>query len=400
MTALRYRSAKDTADRLGQVFTPLPIARLLSDNIPKHPPCVHHIVDLGSGKGALALTLLDQFQNASASLIEIDRSFVSHLRSFESEQVHVLGADVLDPSWATQADASIIVSNPPYGSTQLNDDVRKLLNCCGLDIPLSGNWIRGDIAFIAKAWSLAQPSCHLGIIVAAPLVRDHQYASLRQRLLSQLKTPIVTSLSELTFPNKEVRTFIITGQRSVTRNRKIVLRKASIDGEILDEVTIRHSAAEVSLDIDYHRTLERLGLQAEKANRTLGTLGASISRGSRSQSQFRSLGLKAFHTTDFPIDGEDVLLHGAYPGYRTATAGDILIPRVGSRCLDRQTRVRDGQGLITDCVYLLRVSDQNRDIVWKTLTSNFGIEWRLASAAGSCAKYLTKGALTNMPIIL
>jgi hypothetical protein len=178
-----------------------------------------------------------------------------------------------------------------------------------------------------------------------------------------------------------------------------LLRKALSDGTIIDEMAVTHNAAILNLDIDFHRALARLDLNIGDITETLGSIGASIARGSRSQKDFDSLGLSAFHTTDFHDTENGIILLGAHQGYKSAKPGDILIPRVGSRCLAKQARVVGGEGLFTDCIYRLTVNQRASSRVWKTLSSSFGTEWRLANAGGSCAKYITVPTLLSMPVI-
>ena len=208
------------------------------------------------------------------------------------------------------------------------------------------------------------------------------------------------AVGSFTFKNAEVSAYLVTGERSVRRRRKVILRKASSDGDVLEEIEVSQEDAITSLDIEHHLLLRRFGLKSGSFSETLGTVGTEINRGSRSLQEFKQLGLTAFHTTNFPIKEADIVLTGQKHNiYHVAKAGDILIPRVGSRCLDRQVRVQRGAGLFTDCVYRISASKRTQDLVWKTLNSEFGTEWRLAHADGSCAKHLPISILLGMPIL-
>ena len=399
MGNLRYRNARDVADWLGQVFTPQPIASLLAESIPANCLPIRRVLDLGAGKGALTAALLARHKHAKATLVEIDSSYVSILRTLAPKRATVTHADVLDQGWACAQGPDVVVSNPPYGTIAITREAKDMLDLSGLRIPISGNWVRGDAAFVARAWRIAALGSGLGLIVASPIVRDRAYMPLRERLIGELRGLCVTQLHEGTFRNAEVRAFLITGQRAANRCRNVHLRKAMTNGNITDEMTVSYRAAVVSLDIDYHRSLEHLGLTATDRTETLGSVGTVIVRGSRSQRDYERLGLSAFHTTDFSEAADEVILSGASDGFHAAKPGDILIPRVGSRCLVKQTRVRDGSGLFTDCVYRLVVGLRARPRVWKTLSSSFGADWRLANAGGSCAKHLTIQTLLTMPLL-
>lgn len=402
MMSLRYRKPRDEADSLGQVFTPQSIANLLVKSLPSDRRPVRQIVDLGAGEGSLALSALVRYKRAKALLVEINPRYANSLFGQDKsgrKAIQFAHADALSSAWEVPINPDLILSNPPYGALMVTPEINNVLEQSGLNVPTNGEWVRGDAAFTALAWSIAERGCRLGIIVASPMIRESACRVLREKLVSELRGLCVTQLDERTFQNAEVRAFLITGQRARNRHRNVLLRKALTDGTIIDEMSIKYNAAVLNLDIDYHRALERLGLNIDDAPETLGSIGVRLARGSRSQKDFERLGLDAFHTTDFEESTNEVILAGVHHGYKSAKSGDILVPRVGSRCLTKQARVIDGEGLFTDCIYRLTVNHSTYSRVWNTLTSTFGAEWRLANAGGSCAKYLTVPTLLSMPVI-
>ena len=399
MATLRYRTARDHADRLGQVFTPPDISRLLAGSMPVPQGGVRYVVDLGAGEGALASAALARHPNANALLVELDQRLAKQLRRQMPDQVKVVCADALGHNWGTELPPSWIVSNPAYGYTALKPGVRKMLDASGLAIPRKGDWVRGDAAFLARTWGLADVGTGIGLIIAAPIIRDPSFEEMRRQLISQMGGLCATRLEETTFENAEVRAYLLSGMRALSRQRSVLLRKADAAGHVIDEMKVSFASAVKSLDIDFHRALEKFGMCADKVVDTLGSIGASIVRGSRSYQDFQRMGLEAFHTTDFDPSRPAVHLRGALRGYQTAGRGHILIPRVGSRCLVRQTRVDGGEGLFTESVYRLTLKAKDRRRVWNSLKSSFGSEWRLANAAGSCAKHLTVQTLATMPIL-
>lgn len=400
MADLRYRNARDTADRLGQVYTPPAIASLLAESISLEPGCTSHLLDLGAGRGALASAILEKHQQVTATLVEIDSAHIKALRRNAHPRTSIVQADVLGDQWSCTCTPGTIVSNPPYSSLRASPGLTRRIENSQLGIPFNGFWVRGDAAFAATAWAAAQVGTKLGLIVASPIVRNASYRAVRERFVNELRGLCVTQLDAATFQNAEVSTFIITGQRAVRRNRRVLLRKASADGSVCEVLEVSREEAISSLDIDFHLALRRIGQGKEFGADTVGSLGTVITRGSRSQNEFGKLGLQAFHTSDFPEQaGSITLLGNGHEVFHVAKPGDILIPRVGSRCLVRQARVHDGYGLFTDCVYRLVVSRHARARVWKTINSAFGAEWRVLHAEGSCAKHLSIQSLLAMPII-
>ncbi len=402
MKSIRYRTARDKADLLGQVFTPSSIADLLIHSINAEKNAIDNILDLGAGEGALTASALKHYTSAKALLIEIDPALAESTSSrmkLERNNSRVICASVFDNDWAIPSDLNLILSNPPYISTPLTQPIKDIITASNLSIPAYGNWIRSDLAFLAKAWEISSLGCNFGFIVASPIAKDLKFQTLRADLIGKISGLCVTQLHEKTFRNAEVQAFLISGRRAVNRRRNVLLRKALANGLIVDELEITYSEAICSLDIDYHRALHRMGLTATESLKTLASLGVEVKRGSKSLKDFERLGMDAFHTTDFIGNSSEISLRSTPTHYHLAKQGDILIPRVGSRCLIKQARVKKGQGLFTDCIYRLTARPNHIDAVWNTLNSSFGADWRLANAMGSCAKHITVQTLMGMPIL-
>lgn len=394
----KYRAYRSQADSLGQIFTPACFADRLIANIGETLSRKPQVLDLGAGRGALTAAAFRARPLARAQLVEIDPERINELASIGLARVEVLEADVLTLETSELLNPSLILSNPPFGHRRLCKEIAGDLAMCGLEIPSSGGWVRTDAAFVAKAWSLARNGTTVGFITASPMMTDPGFRSFRSHLLPRLRGAVATRLPSAAFPGVEVSAFALTGQRAASRRRGIVLQSVDYQGEVDREVEVSIADAIESLDINYHLALRNLGMPTGRIASTLGSIGCVVQRGSRSQAQYRDLGLAAFHTSSFTTPHTNVTLKGARAGYNVASAGDILLSRVGTRCLDRHARVVKGAGLFTDCVYRLAAPERYRSQVWKTLSSGFGVEWRLANALGSCAKYLTVDALLGMPV--
>lgn len=398
--SLRYRRARNVADSLGQVFTPTAIANLLLDTMNTSGRSISLIVDLGAGLGALSAVALERHPDSCALLVELDQTHAGRLAGVMPTGAVISNEDVLSTRWSKEGlVADMVISNPPYGMIATSDSIEKLIGSSGLPISVSAGWIPGDVAFLARGWRCSTRESVFGYIVACPIVRDPNFLQLRRVLVGQLRGLCVTQLDTNSFPGAEVQAFLITGTRSVKRNRKVLLRKASADGRVVGEIEVGHDEAITRLDFDYHSSMKKLGIAISRYRDTLSSTGASVVRGSRSRNEFQQLGLSAFHTTDFRGFSGEFPLMEFDRRLKIASPGDILIPRVGSRCLVNQIKVAKGNGYFTDCVYRISTSIESRERVWRTLNSPFGAEWRLANASGNCAKHLTVATLMDMPLI-
>lgn len=385
---------------LGQVFTPEPIANLLISGLPED---CSQLLDMGAGRGALSLAANKKLKLNNLLMLECDTHHANWLQKNMQKKGHVLSVNALNADWEEQWDRSIessaVVSNPPYGMLELTAEQINELRLGDIAVPLQGNWVRGDAAFFAKAWKLTGKGNAFAFIVTAPLMTGLEYRPFRERIVKELSNLTITQLPERVFPNAEVRAFLVNGVRARNRRRNVLLRKSDLTGKITDEFSVDWLAAISRMDIEYYRACERLGISGSENMLTLSDVGTKISRGSRSHNEFVRLGIGAFHTTDFARQGEKVELLQGHVEYHCASKGDILIPRVGSRCLSRHARVIDGAGPYTDCVFRLRAPVRMQARIWKTIASEFGREWREAHASGNCARHLTQSTLLSMPLI-
>ena len=400
-STLRFRKARNSADLQGQVFTPPSIARLLVESIPYN---CSTIIDVGAGTGALALAALSRCPDANAYLIEKDNFYSDKLKSYAIKNAKVIAKDALSfgllEGMLRSGERNLILSNPPYGMDRINNLPCLKNEFDGLTPHINGGWVRRDAAFLCRIWNSSGKGDVVGFIVAAPIITGIEHNELRKRLVQELSGLVVTELHPNTFSKTEVQAYLVSGCRSVKRTRNVVLRRADVNGEVVQEVIVSSDSAVQRLDFTYHSSVHELRLRPEQILSDLADAGALISRGSRSQNKYRELGLQAFHTTDFALNSKSLSLSGAIEGYNSARAGDFLIPRVGTRCLMREAKVVKGIGLITDCIYRIRVPAPMQKRVWNTINSDFGREWRKMAAKGSCAKYITISSLESMPILI
>lgn len=399
-STLRFRKARNSADQQGQIFTPFPIASLLAASVPAD---CKTIVDVGAGTGILASAILQRCPAATTFLLERDPVYAAELATRFIDNAQVVSGDALAPgvleTITKRGPRNVILSNPPYGMEKVATSFVDEPDFGTLRPSVSGGWIRRDAAFLCRIWNASSRGDVVGFIVASPIINGIEHQNLRKTLTQELSDLVVTELHPKTFANAEVQAYLITGHRSMRRARSVVLRQADSNGVVGRELVISNKEALHRLDFTYHSTVHELQLRPDQVLGGLSELGAVINRGSRSRNNYKELGYSAFHTTDFVLNSKHLTLAGAVDGYNSARPGDLLIPRVGSRCLIHEAQVIEGVGLITDCIYRIRAPSGVQQNIWRTLNSEFGREWRRLAAKGSCAKYITISALASMPIL-
>lgn len=396
---MRYRKPCTRDESLGQFFTPAEIASLLARGLKRQPGS---FLELGAGRGAIASAVLSRFPNTQATLVELDKKLLRQLRRAYAGH-RVLGGDVL-----TQADQlrlndvyETVVGNPPFGefAVNTNDQLALRDRFPGCD---RGGWVRQDLAFLYESWNRVASGGEMAIVLASPIISDPAFINIRRWLLSEAGHASVCELPENTFAGAEVGSYILT-LRHRGRGRRaqcVYLDRYLGDGQHKGRIDISVEMAIQRMDYRFNEIRAIAGKGWSKAP-SLESLGAYIVRGSRTRGEFEQAGVPHVHTSDF-TDNTVLMRLGRHQteGVQLARRGDILVPRVGSRCLLREAMVISGSQPITEAVFRIRVSPENRSRVFNALSSKYGRLWRQAHARGSCAKHLTIGDLFRFPVAL
>jgi hypothetical protein len=294
------------------------------------------------------------------------------------------------------------VGNPPFGLHALGEVCRDRIAslCPGLE--LSVNWVPLDLYFMLESLSRLKPGGEAAFVVGSSIAEDARLRAFRSNLIQTASEVECYELPERMFGWKaQVQSYLLIARfggracRSVTVGR---LADGTLDLESSAEVPA--VAAIDRLDFAFHEFIEmNRALSESSRTSSLLELGANIVRGSRTKAQFDDLQISYFHTCDLPRAHAEVRFDGtADHGFNFAQPGDILIARVGTRCLDRHAVVTAGRRHYTEAVYRIQVPRTHRQRVAKWMTSDPGAKWRQAAATGACAKHLTVSTLLQMPI--
>lgn len=398
---MRYRLTRGPQYNLAQVMTPPRLAKRVVEFLSGNGDSW---LELGSGNGRIAQACLAARSPQEYFGIEVDQGLLK--ASPVDPRARFEHGDVLVPADITSLLGdrlfSHVVGNPPYGMKALGEECqRRFAELCP-GIPQTMDWVQLDLYFVLESLARLRRPGEAAFIVGAPIAEDSRLLAFRKALVSRASEVECFELPPDVFEGKaEVQSYLLVVRFGESELRKVRLgRMAGDDLAIIDERWVEPRQAENRLDFGFHEfELLNQSLCREPGCKTLSELGASIVRGSRTRSQFDGLGIDFFHTSDFPREGSEVGFHlDRDHGFQVATVGDILLPRVGTRCLDRQALVTKGRRHYTEAVYRLRVPKQTHSEVVNWIFSDKGAKWRQAAAKGSCAKHITVASLMSMPV--
>lgn len=379
-----------------QYYTPSAQSETLIELLPPKANLrsVKTVFDLGAGRGDLLAAAGMRWPKAKLYAVDIDGDNIATMqirfpkaRCIATDALHYdlprrLGLD--------EASADIAVANPPYGALQNEPDALKLLQHVGLADVVSHKRLNREIVFLAQNLRMLRTGGALVAIVPEGLGSCIHFGEFRAALMQRHGLFKAVELAPNTFAGTEAKTlalFMIKGGDSHS------LTWTSATG---CNVELSPDQVQNRLDGHFHQLRGSTGS-------TLADIDADIRRGNITHADGRKLGGTIFHTTHFQAHPTGLI---RLPKRQSivgtgllAGKGDILMARVGTRCIGRVGWVKSGAALVTDCVYRIRVKPELQRQVFDALRSEQGQLWLNTAAHGTCAQLVSKRDLLTCPVI-
>jgi len=383
----------------GQFATPEWVARLLCSRLIQNPRTA---LDLGIGRGALALALKDRFP--TTELIGVDKySLPKTDRTIMRESgLHLMRRDISLPSFSLRflaqfGEMNTIVSNPPFTYIENASAIRDLMEKQGFKCNRRAMKQRLDLLFLAHARKLLSQSGEMAFILPTSAFAMAKSIENLQVMSDHFGLEEIITLPANLFQNAEVDTAILIFRPG---NRKQAIRKFAFYSALEESKLEFHGQYSAASIIEEMKVFTDSNKQSAAPN-TLESIGSTVARGKHSSNSLLSKGVSHFHTTSFQhypsaqvrFDQNELLT----PQVQDAPAleGDILIARVGTRCLGNAAIVVSGRHYISDCVYRISTPAKHRRQIWEFISSEAGKNWQLSLARGACAKFITQQALLS-----
>jgi type I restriction enzyme M protein len=373
---------------LGQHYTGSGVAKTLSELIGVRSPGT--VIDLGVGEGSLLIGANDHWRDAALHGIDIDQHNLDLVRAKLGHGTFGKAdclSETLSPAISDLfLTADVVLCNPPFLEFAHNTG----------SMVISQDWRQtAEVRFFEISLQLLRPGGSLGIIFPARYVSGPAYREFRKQLLETCNVVSVTHLPASTFKTAEVEAYFLVLRKEAPAG-KVKLQALSDGGILKPVVNLTSQVAVERMDYCYH---SGLGDWVNDAVPLAFFLTEDVCRGIESSG--RTTPESIFHTSSFKFHSDGYIrcpTHNLLPGQRFAVEGDILIPRVGSRCLHYAAQVQSGETLFSDCVYRLRVDLKWHAYVLTYLRSRAGIAMRHTAAHGTCVKILSKQAILDLPV--
>jgi type I restriction enzyme M protein len=373
-------------------------------------PAPDTVLDLGAGRGMLAIAAARRWCNARLVTVDIDHvplvpASIERTGYSRLQHIHIkadaLGNGLAERIGIPYGSVDAAVCNPPYVQIRWKPSYGRLLEEAGFEGALGTlTDVSADLLFLAQNLRFLRSGGQMGIIVPESLIAGQKSRIVRQRLIEQHRVNAVIQLPMGAFIGTEARAHIILLSKSVKSARVIKLYEFDQTGKLSSPVCIDAAQGEKRLDYAYFRWQHDVNNLGSAALRTVADYGASLRRGLLNSRQVKEATFPVFHTGDFPLDDQRYQLRlpqrsdsnpeACEISQVIAEPGDILLSRVGRRLHEQVCLVHSGRAAVSDCVYRLRVPRSYTSLVFESLNCSRGRSYLSSAAHGAAAKHLCR----------
>lgn len=368
---------------LNQYYTDQICSDVLVNNLSIPYPRI--ALDLGFGSGNLLNAAKRRWKHLNLIGIDIDTNNVklatSTIKAFEYNGFDPDLPDLIKDKFGN---IDLLISNPPYFSIDLNNNNKKILQSAGLieSISETSRKVPAELIFLAQNLRLLSKTGELGIILPAGLISGQRWQVFRECLFTSYNVTNIIQLPINSFKKTDAQTFIL-----ILKNKESIQQ-----GVILSH--INHSK---KIIVDLREAITRSDYNFYAKNTSIDSFARInqrdfiLFRGNKSHNNLTKMGIEHIHTTNMPKEPTKAKIqHEQGNELKHAIPGDILVSRVGRRCIGRLLKVTRGCLPISDCIIVIRPRNKAiGTIIWKKLTDDLFQDHLSKAALGVSAKYIT-----------
>lgn len=375
-----------------QYYTESVFSQLLIDEIKVYNPRI--VLDLGIGEGALTQAAIKKWTKASFIAIDIDNANCKKIQEKEP-QIQTLNIDALSHKLnevikINLGSVDVAICNPPYKKINNSKQLCSLFDKAGLPQCKKIKTISTEIVFLANNLAMLKNNGYLGIIIPDGIATRKDLRVLREDIIKNHTVQHIIQLPDKIFANTEARTHILILTKGSSSKKNVKISIANYDGICVDSITVPKELLIDRMDFNYAKWVSSYGKEKQKKGMPI-----SICRGSLSYKEITNMNLISFHTIHYKKSDGNFANNRYEINCNIAKKGDILLARVGKRCVGNVLRIQSGEILFSDCVYRIRVSEDKQEYLFDYLISDSFKKWVDVFAHGVCSLVISKSDLEN-----
>jgi type I restriction-modification system DNA methylase subunit len=381
-----------------QFFTPKKYSQVIINLLEDFKP--NTIIDLAMGEGSLLIEAKKKWAEAEYYGNDIDRECCKQLIENYSD-INIFNYDIfLNPSIDNIKkeikSVDLCIGNPPFYKIKLDNEIKILLKEFNLEDVCKSEHISSEVPFILQCLKILKKDGVLALILPDGFFTNNCLKYFREFIVSNYQIDKILELPENIFEYTKAKTHIM-----ILKNRKPTDFFINLYAYNENSISIDRNEAINRMDYSYYKSIDN---SCDEMN-TLKNLDVELFRG-RPKYKIEDIDKKyILHSTSFK------LTKGIFTNRlksvnkiqkhedKIAKKNDIVLVRVGSSCLGNIGMVERGYFVITDCIFVIRVKDNNlRKIIYHTLKSEIGQKWIQSHAKGVAARHITLEEIAKFPI--
>ena len=365
---------------LNQFYTDKIYADYIANNLSVLSP--NSVLDIGHGSGILLKSIKEKWCKINAIGVDIDNLNVK--KSNEDGNILAFKMSGLNPYLPLFIEENfgkidLLISNPPYFIKNYDKKTKKIINSVGMQNIFSEKTkkIPSEIVFLAQNLRLMNELSELAIILPAGIISGEKWKNLRCFILKNYKITKVVQLPLKIFKDTEARTFILFIKSKESNYSTVEL------SNMVNEITITIDQATDRLDYNFYIN--------SKIQNKIRNYDYKVLRGKSTRKKLMGITNNFIHTSNIANNSEPLLLvNNPFVNEVNAIEGDILVSRVGTRCLGDANMVSKGSIPVTDCVIIIRGKNKNtQKNIWKLINSMKFKKYVKECSLGVCSQYIT-----------
>lgn len=391
---------------------------------------IENIIDPAVGNGVFIKEASKKWAKTNIFGIDIDKAVIYELNKSDMPNSYfACGDSILQETWQipeiqkvlSKGGFDLVIGNPPFSSRYHRVESKEILSNYEL-AKLNGNLKRSqavEILFLEIFLKLSKDGGFIIIVLPDGILSNPQYKYVREFILKKTKVLQIINLPRNIFEETSAKTsiLILNKQKEINLNYLAQLHDLEKNGKVNN--TIKVSAKDLlnRMDYFYFYNLQKSSLQELINNgivfKQLKDFVVYCKQGKTvygAERKFTKRGLRFLHSTNiaeiginYKKDEKFIKSKSNMDSERAhAKKGDILIVRVGDKCVGRTAIVNSKKdiGIVSDCIFMIKVKNISPYFVTIFLKTKFGKDWIKLQKHGSATTCVSQSEILAMPVPL